>query len=165
MVRGAAAAAPSGEQGLERRGNGGEEVGGGWLMIGGHGFRGGGRRKPKNDMWVCLNRLGARVRGFWRGFGPSDLDLAVPDARRGRLGLGGLCRGGWAERRGEKCSPATVSETETPDEYTDYIAVIFNGWAVKRTPNATKLGRRPAYTIIRPHDKLQPIPRTFLCHL
>ena len=25
----------------------GEEVGGGWMMIGGHGFQGGGRRRPK----------------------------------------------------------------------------------------------------------------------
>ena len=41
----------------------------------------------------------------------------------------------------------------------------FNGWAVKRTPNATKLGRRPTYAIIRPHANLHPIPRTFLCHL
>ena len=40
----------------------------------------------------------------------------------------------------------------------------FNGWAIKWTPNATKLGRRSVYTIIRPHDKLQPILRTFLCH-
>ena len=71
---------------------------------------------------------------------------------RERLGLIG--------ERGEM-QPDTISETETSDEYTDYIAVIFNGWAVKRTPNATKLGRRPVYTIIRPHDKLQPIPRTF----
>ena len=41
----------------------------------------------------------------------------------------------------------------------------FNGWAVKRTPNATKLDRWSLYTIIRPHAKLHPIPRTFLCHL
>ena len=41
----------------------------------------------------------------------------------------------------------------------------FNGWAVKRTPNATKLGRRPTYTIIRPHAKFQPNPRTFSGHL
>ena len=31
----------------------------------------------------------------------------------------------WAEKREEKGSPATVSETETSDEYTDYIAVIY----------------------------------------
>ena len=84
-----------------------------------------GARDAQNELCGCLYREMARVRGFGRGFGPSDLDLAVPDARRGRLGLGGLCRGGWAERTGEKCSLATVSETETSDEYTDYIAVIY----------------------------------------
>ena len=31
----------------------------------------------------------------------------------------------WAEGREERCSPAAVSETETSDEYTDYIAVIY----------------------------------------
>ena len=61
--------------------------------------------------------------------------------------------------------PAAVSKTETSDEGTGNGTAIFNGWAIKWTPNATKLGRRPVYTIIRPHDKLQPIPRTFLCHL
>ena len=58
-----------------------------------------------------------------------------------------------------------VSETETSDKGTGNGAATDDGWAIKRTPNAMKFGRRSVYTIIRPHAKLQPIPRTFLCHL
>ena len=58
--------------------------------------------------------------------------------------------------------PARFSETENiRRRYRQRYRYMSNGWAVKRTPNATKLARRPVYTIIRPHDKLQPIPRTF----
>ena len=71
----------------------------------------------------------------------------------------------WTEGREERCRPAAVSEAETSDEGTDGGTAMFNGWVVKRTPNATKLDRRSVYTIIRPHAKLHPIPRTFLCHL
>ena len=51
------------------------------------------------------------------------------------------------------------------DDLTDYIVAIVICWGVKWTPNAMKLGRRPSYTIIRPHAKFQPIPRTFSGHL
>ena len=68
--------------------------------------------------------LGFGFRRVLERFRASDRHRTAPD--RGSVGgLDGLCRGGWAERRGEKCSPATVSETETSDEYTDYIAVIY----------------------------------------
>ena len=50
------------------------------------------KEKAKNGMWVCLNRLGARVRGFRGVSEPSDLDRAVPDARGVRL-TSGLRRG------------------------------------------------------------------------
>ena len=56
----------------------------------------------------------------------------VPDARegykhcakRGRLGLGGLCRRPWDERREEKCSPARFSETENARRLPGYNAAI-----------------------------------------
>ena len=71
---------------------------------------------------------------------------------------------GLRKEREERC-PAAVSETETSDELTDYNAAIVHRWGVKWTPNAMKLGRRPTYTIIRPHAKFQPNPRTFSGHL
>ena len=108
----------------------------------------------------------ARVGGFG-GF--SERTIAIEWLRSGE-GLGEVLVGceerARAEGREEKRGPATVSEYRkrlTLDRL--YRGYIFNGWAVKRTPNATKLGRRPVYTIIIPHDKLQPIPRTFLCQL
>ena len=61
--------------------------------------------------------------------------------------------------------PVAVSKIETSDEGTGNGTAIFNGWANKWTPDAMKLGRRSVYTIIRPHDKLHHIPRTFLRHL
>ena len=70
----------------------------------------------------------------------------------------------WAEGREKECSPVAVLETETSDEGTGSGTAMFNGWAVKWTPNATKLDRRSVYTIIRPHAKLHPIPRTFFGH-
>ena len=54
---------------------------------------------------------------------------------------------------------------ETSDVLTDYIVTIVNGWAIKRTPNAMKLGRRPTYNIKTPHANFHPIPRTFSGHL
>ena len=82
------------------------------------------------------------------------------------LDLGGLCRMPWAEKRGMKCGPARFPDIENVRRiYRLYRGYIFNGWAVKQTPNAMKLGRRSVYTIIRPHDKLQPIPRTFFLPL
>ena len=51
------------------------------------------------------------------------------------------------------------------DVLTDYIVAIVNGWAIKRTPNAMKLGRRPTYNITRPHANSHPILRTFSGHL
>ena len=68
--------------------------------------------------------------------------------------------------RGKGCSPATVSGDRkrlTFDRL--YCGYMFNGWAIKRTPNATKFDSRSTYTIIRPHANFHPIPRTFLCHL
>ena len=46
-------------EGLAGAGIRGEEVGGGWLMIGARILRR--KEKAKNGMWVCLNRVGARV--------------------------------------------------------------------------------------------------------
>ena len=54
---------------------------------------------------------------------------------------------------------------KTSDEKTGYIAAIVKRWGVKRNPIAMKLGRRRTYTIIRPHAKFQPIPKTFSGHL
>ena len=81
---------------------------GGWRLDRG---RGRARRCPK---WHegCLYRVRLGLGGFWRGFGPSDLDLAAPDARGGMLDLGGLCRMPWAEKRGMKCGPTRFPETE-----------------------------------------------------
>ena len=74
--------------------------------------------------------------------------------------------GGWAEKREEKVARQQFPETENVRrKYRQRCRYIFNGWAIKRAPNVTKLDRRSVYTIIRSHAKLHPIPRTFLCHL
>ena len=108
-------------------------------------------------------RLG--LGGFWRGFGPSDLDLAAPDARGGMLDLGGCEEELGPEERREVQPGGSFGDRNVRRRYRQRYHYMSKGWADKRTPNATKLGRRSVYTIIRPHDKLQPIPRTFLCHL
>ena len=77
----------------------------------------------------------------------------------------GCAEGGWAEKREEKAARQQFPNRKCLTLDRLYRGYILNGWAVKRVPNATKLGRQSVYTIIRPHDKLQPIPRTFLCHL
>ena len=46
-----------------------------------------------------------------------------------------------------------------------YCGCRVNGWAIKWTPNATKLDRRSVYTIIRPQAKLHPNSRTFFMPL
>ena len=109
----------------------------------------------------CIYRVGIRVRGVWRGFRASDFDPTVRGGGRLGEGLVGCveCIGLIRER-----GPTAASETETSDEGTGSGTAMFNGWAVKLTPNATKLDRRSVYTIIRPHAKLQPIPRTFFGH-
>ena len=87
-------------------------------------------------------------------------------AQRGvGMGLGGLWRAGWSERRGERNSPTRFPETKNVRRYTGYTAALVNGWAIKRTPNAMKLDRRSIYTIIRLHVNSHPIPRTFSAHL
>ena len=40
------------------------------------------------------------------------------------MAAGGLCRMPRAEKREKQSDPVAVSETETSDDYTDYIAVI-----------------------------------------
>ena len=82
------------------------------------------------------------------------LDLAVGS---------GLCRRSREEREGKPGN--SFRRPKTSDDLTDYIVAIVIRWSVKRTPNAMKLGRRPIYTIIRPHANFQPIPRTFSSHL
>ena len=86
-------------------------------------------------------------------------------AERVRLGLGGLWRAGWSERRGERNSPTRFPETKNVRRYTGYTAALVNGWAIKQTPNVMRLDRRSIYTIIRPHANFYPIPRTFSGHL
>ena len=82
------------------------------------------------------------------------------------MGCRWVVKRGWAEMRGEECSPATVSgDRKRPTFETGYTAAIVNRWGVKRTPNAMKLDRRSIYTIIRPHVNSHPIPRTFSGHL
>ena len=71
-----------------------------------------------------------------------------------------------AERREEKERPdSSFRRPKTSDDLTDYIVAIVNGWAIKQTPNAMKLGRRPTYNIKTPHANFHPIPRTFSGHL
>jgi len=79
----------------------------------------------------------------------------------------GLCRRPQAERRERERErdPSAVSETKTFDERPATIAAIDNRWAVKRTPNAMKLGRRSTDNKTTPHANFQPIPRTFPGHL
>ena len=104
--------------------------------------------------WVGSGTVsGSEARGRWteqRGLG---------------MGLGGLCRRPWAERREEKCSPARFSETENVRCLTDYNVAIVIRWGIKRSPNAMKFERRSIYTIIRLHANFHPIPRTFSGHL
>ena len=45
--------------------------------------------------------------------------------------------------------------------YRLYRGYLFNGWAVKRTPNATKLDRRSIGSVPRLLGKSQPNPRMF----
>ena len=79
-------------------------------------------------------------------------------------GLGGLWRDCEGEKR-EKRPGICFRRPKTSDEKTGYNAAIVIRWAIKRTPNAMKLGRRSIYTIIRPHANSHPIPRTFSGHL
>src|SRR3954463_4432725 len=50
---------------------------------------------------------------------------------------------------------------KTSDDLTDYIVAIVNGWGIKRTPNAMKLGKRSTNNKTTPHANFHPIPRTF----
>ena len=88
--------------------------------------------------------------------------------REVRLGLAvgsGLCGRPQAEKREERRPGDCFRRPKTSDEKTGYNAAIVIRWGVERTPNVMKLGRRPTYTIIRPHANFQPIPRTFSGHL
>ena len=82
------------------------------------------------------------------------LDLAV--------GIG-LCKRSREEREGKPSN--NFRRPKTSDDLTGYIAAIVIRWGVKQTLNAMKLGRRPTYTIIKPHTNFQPNPRTFFGHL
>ena len=77
------------------------------------------------------------------------------------MGLVGCEEGLRLRREGKKCDPHGFRRPKTSDEGTDSGTAKFNGWAIKWTPNAMKHGRRSVYTIIGPHDKMQPIPRIF----
>ena len=73
---------------------------------------------------------------------------------------------GWIERKEDGCNPATVSgDRKRPTLDRLLLPLYFNGWAITRTLNAMKFGKRSIYTIIRAHANFQPIPRTFSGHL
>ena len=115
----------------------------------------------------CLNRLGARVMGVSAPFSDIGSRSNGPEQRGLDRWASGLCeREAWADRRERRnAARHDFEDRNVRRKYGQRCRYIFNGWAIKWTPNATKLGRRPVYTIIRPHAKLHPIPRTFLCHL
>ena len=50
--------------------------------------------------------------GSGSAFGRAREEVRCTVQRGVGMGLGGLWRAGWAERRGERCSPAGFSETE-----------------------------------------------------
>ena len=66
--------APSGGGGVAGAGNRGEEVGGGWLMIGGTDFKDEEGEGPKWHGGGLYKVRGARVRGFEAVSEPFDLD-------------------------------------------------------------------------------------------
>ena len=105
---------------------------------------------PRVGSGTIFGRAREEGRGLMRGVG---------------MGLGGLWRAGWSERRWERCSPAGFSMTENVRCVTGYTAAIVIRWGVKRTPNAMKLGRRSTDNKTTPHDNFHPIPRTFFGHL
>ena len=85
------------------------------------------------------------------------LDLAVGS---------GLCGSPQAERREERERPGgSFEDRNIRRRYRQRYRYTLNGWAIKRALNAAKLDRRSVYTIIRMPANLQPIVRTFLCHL
>ena len=68
-------------------------------------------------------------------------------------------------QRKRKATRQPFPEAENVRRLTDYIVAIVIRWAIKRTPNGMKLGRRPTYNTTRPHANSHPIPRTFPGHL
>lgn len=82
------------------------------------------------------------------------------------VGIVGCVERKWSMRKEEECSMSAVSgDQKHPTLDRLYCGHMFNGWAIKRAPNATKIDRRPADNITTPHANFHHIPRTFSGHL